>query len=262
MENLYPLFERNRILKKEMLWSLRDYSFTHMQLEYKEYTDGMIKGCELKVKDGELAVGSGIVKHKGFIYLLTEEMRIPYEHNERLEVLKMKMKVDSRSEDAVRYQLHLFLDEETEKKEDEIEVCRFHLRKGAELRDSYEDFSDMMTAYDTLNVVDADWGGLEAKTLSPRVTGYFAEQILTESGSRPEDINFAYLCLSQSGTVSRKILEHYISQRLGRVSSRDCGKEGQQELYQGLLEILEKIHNGGQTDAGEREEKRRRILVY
>ena len=49
MQNLYPLFERNRILKKELMWSLRDYSFTHIQLEYQAYADGMIKGCDLEV---------------------------------------------------------------------------------------------------------------------------------------------------------------------------------------------------------------------
>ena len=26
MQNLYPLFERNRVLKKELLWALRDCS--------------------------------------------------------------------------------------------------------------------------------------------------------------------------------------------------------------------------------------------
>ena len=45
MQNLYPLFERNRILKKELLWSLRDYSFSQIQLEYQEYGQGIIQGC-------------------------------------------------------------------------------------------------------------------------------------------------------------------------------------------------------------------------
>lgn len=36
MQNLYPLFERNRILKKELLWSLRDYAFGQLRLEYGE----------------------------------------------------------------------------------------------------------------------------------------------------------------------------------------------------------------------------------
>ncbi len=49
MQNLYPLFEQNRILKKELLWSLRDYSFSHIQLEYQEYGQGIIQGCGIRV---------------------------------------------------------------------------------------------------------------------------------------------------------------------------------------------------------------------
>ena len=40
MQNLYPLFERNRVLKKELLWALRDYSFGQLQLKYADYGDG------------------------------------------------------------------------------------------------------------------------------------------------------------------------------------------------------------------------------
>lgn len=57
MQNLYPLFEQNRILKKELLWSLRDYSFAHVQLEYQEYGQGILRGCEIQVRDGKLVVG-------------------------------------------------------------------------------------------------------------------------------------------------------------------------------------------------------------
>ena len=39
IQNIYPLFERYRILKKEYLWSLRDCSFGFMQVEYAEYAD-------------------------------------------------------------------------------------------------------------------------------------------------------------------------------------------------------------------------------
>ena len=31
-ENRYPLFEGKRVLKKEMLWALRDYLFAHVYL--------------------------------------------------------------------------------------------------------------------------------------------------------------------------------------------------------------------------------------
>ena len=43
-ENRYPLFEGKRVLKKEMLWALRDYLFAHVYLEYQEYEPGIIQG--------------------------------------------------------------------------------------------------------------------------------------------------------------------------------------------------------------------------
>ena len=66
MENLYPLFEQNRILKKELLWSLRDYTFIHVQAEYGRYGQGFLKGWDIKVRDSELAVGPGLLKAGGY----------------------------------------------------------------------------------------------------------------------------------------------------------------------------------------------------
>lgn len=75
MQNLYPLFERKRILKKELLWSLRDYSFAHFRLEYQEYGQGLLQGCGVAVQGGELVVGPGMIKYGDFICLVTEEER-------------------------------------------------------------------------------------------------------------------------------------------------------------------------------------------
>lgn len=225
MENIYPLFERNRILKKELMWSLRDYSFNHIQSEYQSYADGIIKGCEIQVREGELVVGKGLIKHSGFIYLVTEEMTIPYEPTEQLEILKIKMETDKRSEDFIAYRMTLFLNHEPPKKEDELELCRFKLRNGSRLRSRYKDFGDMATDFDTVNVIGADWSGITDRTLSPVVTGFFAKTVLAENGSLPEDINFAYLCLYQPEAVSRTVLEHYIRMRLaGREDAQ--GEDG------------------------------------
>ena len=274
MQNLYPLFERNRILKKELMWSLRDYSFTHIQLEYQAYADGMIKGCDLEVRGNELVVGKGIVKYGGFIYLITEEMSIAYEPTERLEILKMKMETDKRSEDFIAYRVTLFLDEITDKKEDELEVCRFRLRRGSRLRNEYKDFEDMATGYDTVNRIEADWGGLHGKALSPSVTEYFSKLVLKENGSTQEDIQFAYLCLNQQEAVSPQVLKHYIGRRLEQCGqcvaepeeaerNRDSLREGQpgnRELFDGMVQVMDEILENQQQKPG-RLTKRAQIIV-
>ena len=75
MQNLYPLFVGDRILKKEMLWAVRDRSFMHLDLEYREYGDGILKGCGVRVENGRIIVEPGMIKYGGFIYLMPEHMR-------------------------------------------------------------------------------------------------------------------------------------------------------------------------------------------
>ncbi len=273
MQNLYPLFERNRILKKELLWSLRDYSFAHMQLEYQSYGDGILDGCMPMVRGQELVMGKGFLKHGGFIYLVTEEMAVPYEPSGQLEILKLKAEEDRRSEDFISYRLSLFLDRNVEKGEDELEICRFKLRPGSQLRDRYKDFDDMATEFDTVDVTRADWGGPGGKTLPAAVTDYFARSVLEESGSRPEDISFAYLCLNQTGAVAVRVLEHYVGSRLAGMGAPrgqwDMGagdggraeREGRnRRLFDGLVRILDEIR-GNRRRGKDRIGDRRKILV-
>ena len=121
MQNLYPLFERNRILKKEMLWSMRDYSFGCLSLEYQQYADGILSGCEVSVRDKVLVIGPGMVKYHGFVSLILEEMTVPYEPSGQINVLKLRMS-ESESHDAVAHQLDLVLDPDITCKENEFEV--------------------------------------------------------------------------------------------------------------------------------------------
>ncbi|MCI6552098.1 MAG: hypothetical protein MR430_00935 [Lachnospiraceae bacterium] len=259
MENLYPLFERNRILKKELLWSLRDYSFGHLQEEYRNYADGILRGCQVRVDGRELAVSSGMVKHRGFLYLISGEMRIGYKPTEQMEVLKLRLEEDRRSEDYILYRITLFLDRHREKKEGELEVCRFKLRHGSVLRDRYKDFQDMATEFDTIQVVEADFAGPEGRSLPVAVTDYFARLVLTENSSRPEDISFAYLCLNRDTPVRREILEHYVASRSGHGRDRER-KRSRRELFEGLVRILEDIR-GSRSIRVEGTAGKRQILV-
>lgn len=257
MQNLYPLFERNRILKKELLWSLRDYSFAHIQLEYQEYEQGILRGCNLRVEEKELVVGKGILKFKDFVCLLTEEQRIPYTSVDQIQYLKISVDIDKNSQDYIAYQMKIFLTIMEEKKGNEFELCRFHLRNGAKLRDSYKDFTDMETEYDTVNLIYSDWAGLGGKTMNPVITRYFAKLLLESEGSDLEDRAFAYLCLSKSGAIPIKPLMSYINRRSGRIMEE---KLNNLLLYQYLNQIINESQKGVKQDTGSKKE-RRKILV-
>ena len=62
MEIRVPVFAGRRILKKESLWDIRDYTYAGWQLYYADHTDGLLKGCEIRAEDGRLVIGKGMME--------------------------------------------------------------------------------------------------------------------------------------------------------------------------------------------------------
>ena len=135
VENRYPLFAGGRILKKEALWDLRDYAYGSMQLYYMDYTDGIVRGCSVRVEDNCLVVGKGILKYGDFLYLLREEARVLFAAENRTVALKAVFNVNEGNPDYLSYQVDFLLDQDVERGKNQIEVCRFHLREGSVLRE-------------------------------------------------------------------------------------------------------------------------------
>lgn len=256
MQNLYPLFERNRILKKELLWSLRDYSFAQARLEYEEYAEGMLRGCDVRVEGSRIVIGPGIIKYGTFICLMTEEESIQYEASDDLVVVKMRFYTEQVSMDYVLYKMELVADKDVSLKENEFEVCRYRLQEGAMLRDEHKDLRDMVTEYNTLNFIYATWGSLRERTLAPIVTRRFAKEILTAGGSEQADISFAYLCLGQTGAMAMDILQDYLTRKSHKAEKYQTNWE----VFEEMCRIKEQLAN---TEKGRAQEKtvRKQIVV-
>ena len=129
MQNLYPLFERNRILKKELLWSLRDYAFGQLRLEYGEYAAGMLQGCGVRVEEDRIVVSPGIIKWNEFIFLMCEEERIGYEPSEGFTSVKMRFSTEQNSPDYVLHTMKLVSDKRMDLADNEFEICRYRLQE-------------------------------------------------------------------------------------------------------------------------------------
>ena len=69
-QNTYPVFEAKRLLKKEMLENLRDYPRNLFAVQYQNYSDGILFGCELKEAEAGLKIMPGILYYKGIPYFL------------------------------------------------------------------------------------------------------------------------------------------------------------------------------------------------
>ena len=256
LQNRYPRFAKNRILKKEMLEALRDYSFACAQLEYQNYGQGILCGCDINVEEKQLVVGKGMIKCGSWIGLLTEELAVPYGPAAQMQYLKFLVSEREDSLDEVVYTIELVLDTKEVNEGKEIEICRFYLRDGARLRGEYKDFADRMTEYDTINRIYADWGALRGKSIDPAITGKFAEILIKSRDSQAEDFSFACLCLSQNGAVSREIIRGYLARKLGRQVAEDAGN---QELFRMMCQVVRGLDDRTGNEAVKRE--RRRILV-
>ncbi|GLC80083.1 hypothetical protein [Lacrimispora brassicae] len=257
MQGRYPLFEENRILKKEALIAIRDYSYDQMGLTWQDFSFGILSGCSILVEGAELVISPGIIKYDEKILLLPEPERIPYQATDCIQYLKARIELCDPSPEFITYQISFGLALSEECMENEIEFCRFHLRQGAALRGQYKDFFDLETEYDTINLLYAGWGGKGGNSLSPFVTQFYAEEILQASGKKTEDIAFAYTCLNQSNAVAPAILKHYVNDREPGSGRR---KETNKDIYRGMCTILRTAQSGKiQVDAPRNE--RRKILI-
>lgn len=247
MEHIYPTFERGRILKKESLWALRDYSYTALELQYQEYTDGVISGCMFSVEENELHVGAGMIKCHGFLYLLAKQS-LPYRATNGMQYLKFVAMERLEQPDYIKYAAQLQLEEQPPQSDREIELCRFKLREGSALRTAYKDFYDIQTEFDTVNLADAMWSSRGGVTLSREITDDYARKILACGAAEPVDIQFAYLALQGREAVNRDILVDYLI-RKGGVNA-DEGEWTNAELFAGLEHTLQAVRSG--KNAGDR----------
>lgn len=262
MEHIYPAFERGRIMKKELLWALRDYSYSALQLQYADYPDGIISGCRIRIEDQFICIMPGMIKCQGFIFLLTEEEKIQYAPTNYYISLKFRLLEREELADYTRYITEFALDDNLERKQNELEVCRFKLKEGAGLRTDYKDFFDIQTEFDTVNLADATWSAAGGNTLSKEVTDYFARMVLKCDKAEERDIQFAYLLLQGKEAVPYEIMADYIARKTG---CSVCEEEGEplstQEAFARLEEILDGIRRGTNIYGQGRLRQDRRMII-
>ena len=64
-QNIYPVFEPKRLLKKEMLENLRDFPRSLFGFQYQNYSDGILYGCDITGTETGLILLPGILCYKG-----------------------------------------------------------------------------------------------------------------------------------------------------------------------------------------------------
>lgn len=139
--------------------------------------------------------------------------------------------------------------------DNEMELCRFKLKKGAVLRTNYTDFFDRATEFDTVNTINVPYSAINQSTLSPEITFAFAQEARNFS-LEVEDFNFCQAALSEK-ILSAEQISFYIEHRL-KIELPD---KKNQTLYDNLCLILQEIKNGRRREINNSSRRRKEILL-
>lgn len=235
-----PKFEKGRILKTAMLENLRDFPREFANIYYRDYGDGIVTGAEVVVSLDTLSVNPGIAKHRGKLYLLNEQIVLPYQTTGRESSIKIRFDEGSEDGDWRMQRSEIVLEERLETSAEEIELCRFKLKEGARLRQDYQNFRDLSTEYNTINLLHASASAYGQSTVLPVVMRMYGDELLRRGSADPQDISFAMMCLND-GVVHRSVILHYIASRLG-ITFRDYSNV---DIHKHLLRILDSARGGG-----------------
>lgn len=232
----YPYFQKDRILKIEMLENLRDFPRNMTEVFLNQYSDGILWGFSPTVEKNQICFSKGALKHRGEIYVTQSPIMAAYGQSEELVVIKLCMGEKQKSPDFSSVKIEIQLDNKPAVRGSQMELGRFQLKKGAYLRLDYTDLYDFATAYNTLDFVDALYAGIGKATISPAIVKYFSLEALKAKSQNPVDLSFCFTCLN-SPLIERDAINAYLAYRL----AEPLQDYSNREIHQKLVQILGSI---------------------
>lgn len=251
-----PVFQKKRVLRMEMLEQLRDYPRNYLKLMYQGYSDGIVCGCRITWDSGQLEISPGILCHAGNLYFMEEPYRMECLAEDRMRYLKVQFMTPVREEGRIGGSTRIVLNDQKPDAACEMELCRFRLQEGARLRDTYENFEDYATGYDTVNRIHVPYASYGRATLWPEILRQYAQEIFEAGGQDAYDISFAMNILANGGGIPADCVDSYLGKRLGR---RETGN-GNYGMYMDLQEVLRQVQTGKKHQTGEMGKQRQVIL--
>lgn len=250
-KNIYPLFERKRVLKKEMLENLRDYPRDMFTFMFQEYANGILTGCRIEARMEKLVIHPGIVYHSGIPYFLDEPYSIPYHPTGTVQYLKIHFSDRTEGPGQEEHLTKVILDEEAAEDGCEMELVRFKLQEGAKLRDQHVDFFDHSTEFDTLQLIHAPYASPEQSSIAPQILKAYAAALMVYPLQNPWDCAF---CLE---AMKGRILPYeeictYLNARMREPKAGYTNMEIYDSLRRLVLEVSGKEISGRRTERKER----------
>ncbi len=251
-----PEFQAKRLLRAEMLEQLRDYPKNFLELYFQGYSGGIVCGCQIAWYHGRVEIASGIIYHAGKLYFMEKPYQVDCPAEDRVRYLKVQFLEEVHKEGKVESNTRIILDGVKPDSVYEMELCRFRLQEGAELRSSYRNFEDYATEYDTVNRIHVPFAAYGQPMIWPEILMQFAKEMLESGGSNIYDINFSMSIMANNGNIPQKYLAAYLQVRLEEKAVRD----GNQNLYEGLNTIL-KLCKTGKSSQETCSDKTRSVIL-
>ena len=253
-EQKYPQFERLHILRTEALCAVRNCAFETLPLYLSGYGAGIVSGCDFVTTKDLITLNAGLILHDNFLYRITEPMSVHYEPTEEYILLKLIFEPARKTELFLQRDIRIELSADMNLAANEMELCRFKLKRGAILRTKYTDFIDRSTEFDTVNTINAPHSAIGGSTLSPDILRAFASEAKNFSLDA-EDFSFCLAALS--GVLNAEQISFYVERRLKiELPDRD-----NQTLYDKLCLILQDIKSGGRREIFSARRRRKEIML-
>lgn len=228
-----PSFDKGVLLKAVKMNELINHAFELPNLLYAGYTDGIISGLDVTVDDENIVISKGLFCYNSEIYTLNKQIHIPYYPINQWQYLAITHLDSHVKLDGIDTHFEIGL-RDTIPKSQEIELCRFKLQEGARLRYIYDDFEDMKTEFDTVNLLYAPYASKDIVGLHPKILRNYAREMLD---LKPENILDTFFCMQVLGlnTVMNteevvRYLEIRAEEKIEQISNF--------KLYRQLLQIL------------------------
>jgi len=230
----YPKFEKKHLLTTEMLEQLRDHPRYYSELLFYGYGNGIVNGCGLSWEENRLTVDKGILYWNGNLYFMKEPYTLDCFPEDQLRYLKVNFLEEEKKPGKICGGTSIYLSKEPVDSSCEMELCRFRLQVGARLRNSYQDFCDYSTDYDTINIICAPFSDNNGSTISPKILLQFANEMMETQMTDPYEISFVMNILANHGKIGSAVIDQFLS--IALVKKVEVANN--QDLYQGLLNTL------------------------
>lgn len=253
-QNIFPIFEAKRLLKKEMLENLRDFPRSLFYLQYQKYSDGILAGCDIRGSETGLTIFPGILCYKGLPYFLDKPCSVSCKAEGRQVYLKVHFWDKAVGNGGEEFFSRIIVEEEPPDGEQQLELGRFKLQPGARLRSEYVDFLDYETEYDTVNRIHVPYAAPEHPGIWPQICCCFAKELLKRRVTDPWDSAFCLDCLQLREAMPYEAVRAYLNTRLGQEQEYTNA-----QIYGGFKRILREA--AGRGEESERSRKKEGTLL-